>query len=162
LNYERACGGSVLPILDRIEKIRFETTIAAPVEKVWNTMLQDATYREWTAAFHEGSYYEGSWEAGEETRFLSLGGNGMVSRIAENRRHEFISIEHLGLIANGVVDITSAEAKAIAGGRENYSFRERDGVTTLTVEADTTPDYTAMFAEMWPRALSKLKEICER
>jgi uncharacterized protein YndB with AHSA1/START domain len=145
-----------------MEKIGFETTINAPVQKVWNVMLRDATYREWTAAFHEGSYYEGSWEAGEEIRFLSPRGNGMISRIAENRRHEFISIEHLGFVANGVVDTDSAEARAMAGARENYSFSEADGVTTVTVEADTTPDYSEMFAEMWPRALTKLKEICER
>lgn len=145
-----------------MEKIRFQTTINAPVEKVWNTMLQDGTYRQWTAAFHEGSYYDGSWEAGEEIRFLSPGGNGMISRIAENRRHEFISIEHLGFIANGAVDTESAEARSMAGARENYSFHEAGGVTTVSVEADTTPDYSAMFAEMWPRALTKLKQVCER
>jgi uncharacterized protein YndB with AHSA1/START domain len=145
-----------------MEKLQFAITIHAPREKVWNTMLEDATYREWTAEFHPGSYYDGSWNAGEEIRFLSPGGNGMISRIAENRRHEFISIEHLGFIANDVVDTDSADARAMAGARENYTFSEADGVTTVTVEADTTPDYSAMFAEMWPRALRKLKEICER
>ena len=50
----------------------------------------------------------------------------------------------------------------MAGARENYSFSETGGATTVTVQMVTAADYTAMFAEMWPRALQKLKEICER
>jgi uncharacterized protein YndB with AHSA1/START domain len=146
-----------------MEKLKFSTTINAPREKVWNTMLEnDATYREWTSEFHEGSYYDGSWEAGSEIRFLSPGGNGMISRIAENRRPEFISIEHLGWIADGVIDKESESARAMAGARENYMFADAGGGTTVTVEADTTPEFTEMFSEMWPRALQKLKEVCER
>ncbi len=145
-----------------MEKLQFSIGIDAPREKVWNTMLEDATYREWTSAFHEGSYYDGSWKAGREIRFLSPGGDGMISRIAENRAHEFISIEHLGFIANGVVDTDSAGAKAMAGARENYSFNEANGQTLVTVEMDSTPEFAAMFDEMWPRALQQLKQISER
>ena len=36
-------------------KLTFSTTIAAPSELVWRTMLEDATYRNWTSAFQEGS-----------------------------------------------------------------------------------------------------------
>jgi hypothetical protein len=36
----------------------------------------------------------------------------MVAEIAENRRNEFISIRHLGFIANGIVDTTSEVVKA--------------------------------------------------
>ncbi|HEX8280703.1 MAG TPA: SRPBCC domain-containing protein [Chthoniobacterales bacterium] len=145
-----------------MEKLEFAITINAPRAKVWSTMLADATYREWTSAFHAGSFYEGSWEQGSEIRFLIPEGDGMIARIAENRRHEFISIEHLGSIANGVADTESDAAKAIAGARENYTFTEAGGATTVTVNMDTTSEFTAIFAEMWPRALAKLKEVCER
>ena len=40
----------------------FSIMIDAPKEKVWHSMLDDETYRDWTAAFSEGSYYEGAWE----------------------------------------------------------------------------------------------------
>ena len=125
-------------------------------------MLEDATYRQWTSAFCEGSYYDGSWDEGGEIRFLSPGGDGMIARIAENQPQQFISIEHRGLIANGVADTESAEAKSIAGARENYTFTEQNGTTTVTVQVDTTAEYAAMFEGMWPRALEQLKALCER
>jgi uncharacterized protein YndB with AHSA1/START domain len=145
-----------------MQQLQFSITINAPREKVWNTMLDDATYRQWTSAFCEGSCYEGSWEQGSEIRFLSPGGVGMIARIPENRPHEFISIEHRGLITNGVVDTDSEEAKSVAGAHENYTFTQNNGTTTVKVEIDTTPDYAEMFEGMWPRALQQLKALCER
>jgi len=42
----------------------------------------------------------------------SSGGEcGMYSRIKENHLHEFISIEHLSIIKNAVVDTESDEVK---------------------------------------------------
>src|SRR5688572_4275671 len=69
-----------------MQKINFSTTINAPRDVVWDTMLKDATYREWTSAFNpHGSWYEGSWEEGSTIRFLGPDENGqvggMVSRI---------------------------------------------------------------------------------
>ncbi|CAN5719883.1 hypothetical protein BH20VER1_BH20VER1_27190 [soil metagenome] len=144
-----------------MQKLQFSIQINAPREKVWKTMLEDATYRQWTSAFCEGSSYEGSWEEGSEIRFLSPGGDGMIARIAENRPHEFISIAHRGLISKGVADTESEEAKSIAGARENYTFTEQNGTTTVTVEVDTSPEDAAMFEGMWPRALDQLKALSE-
>ncbi|MEX2593834.1 MAG: hypothetical protein WD426_13755 [Anditalea sp.] len=38
------------------QKLHFSKRINAPKEKVWDTMLKDETYREWTSAFTEGSH----------------------------------------------------------------------------------------------------------
>ena len=35
-------------------RLTFSTTINAPKELVWRTMLEDETYRKWTSAFAEG------------------------------------------------------------------------------------------------------------
>jgi hypothetical protein len=99
-----------------MKKIHFKIDINASKEKVWDTMLEDATYREWTAPFNEGSYYKGDWTKGSEIIFLGPDPEtgkegGMVSRIAENKKYEFISIEHLGIIKDGVEDTTSEEVK---------------------------------------------------
>jgi uncharacterized protein YndB with AHSA1/START domain len=48
--------------------LQFTTLIRAPRARVWDTMLEPPTYREWTAAFTEGSHYEGGWEAGDRIR----------------------------------------------------------------------------------------------
>lgn len=52
------------------EKLKYSITINAPKEKVWHTMLDDKTYREWTTEFNPGSYYEGDRKEGSEIRFL--------------------------------------------------------------------------------------------
>lgn len=145
----------------------FSIKINAPKEKVWHAMLDDATYREWTAAFNDGSYYEGNWEKGSKIRFLGPDPEtgetgGMVSRIAENKPYEFISIEHLGIINNGVEDTTSDEAKKWAPAYENYTFKEEDGVTELAVDSDTDEEHLDEFEKMWNAGLQRLKEIAER
>ena len=150
-----------------MQKLHFSIFINAPVEKVWNTMLGDETYRVWTAAFNPGSYFKGNWEPGTKILFLgpnpdgTPGEGGMVSYIRENRKHEFISVEHVGLYANGVEDTTSEEVKKWTPAFENYSFTQKDGGTQVDVDMDISEEYGDMFNEMWPKALQKLKEMCE-
>lgn len=146
--------------------LQFSIHIHAPKEKVWNTMLGETTYPLWTEAFSPGSSYIGSWDEGSEIRFVApdeTGEMGMISRINENRRYAFLSIEHLGLVKNGNADVTSAEAKEWAGTLENYSFREEDGFTHLVVDlaGNIKQEYVQMFEAMWPKALKKLKELAE-
>ena len=149
-------------------KLQFTIDINAPKEKVWEVMFDDATYREWSAAFHEGSYFEGNWEKGSKMKFLAdddEGQSGMYSQVVENRPYEFLSLEHLGVVEDGEIDTESEDAQEWAGAHEDYTLTEKDGVTTVTVDmtGDTVDeDMTDMFAEMWPPALEKLKEIAER
>jgi uncharacterized protein YndB with AHSA1/START domain len=151
-----------------MHRLHFSTTINAPKQKVWDTMLNDETYRQWTRPFHEGSYYEGSWAKG--SKILFLGPNegkvsGMVSRIAENKPQEYISIEHLGEVVDGVEDTTSDRVKLWAGTFENYTFNETDGVTTLDIDIKSEtqdPEMSKMFEQMWPKALQKLKALAEQ
>jgi hypothetical protein len=150
-----------------MQKLHFSITINAPKEKVWHTMLDDKPYREWTAAFNPGSYYKGDWSKGSKILFLGPDPKtgeegGMVSRIAENKPYEFISIEHLGIVKNGVEDTTSEEARKWAPAFENYTFKEKGGATEVLVEMDIEDENKKMFEEMWPKALQKLKEIAEK
>lgn len=142
--------------------LHFTVTINAPREKVWDTVIGPETYKAWTSAFAEGSYYDGSWETGSKIRFLGPGGEGgMSSEIAENRKHEFLSIRHLGIIKDGIEDFTSPEAKAWTPADENYTFTAGDCVTHMDVDVSVPPEYEKMFGEMWPKALRSLKDICE-
>lgn len=146
--------------------LHFSIQINAPREVVWQAMLEKESYHVWTRPFSEGSYYEGSWEQGSEIRFLGpnpdgTGEGGMFSRIKENRPHQFISIEHLGMISNGVVDTTSEEVKKWVPAFENYTFNEKNEGTELLVDINITQEYQDMFKEMWPKALQSLKEYVE-
>ncbi len=130
-------------------------------------MIGQDTYREWVSAFNEGGRFEGSWDQGAKILFLGpdpVTGKegGMVSRIKENRLYEFISIEHLGIVKDGVEDTTSEEARKWSPAYENYTFLEEGGVTEVSVDIDVVEEYADFFNEVWPKALAKLKEISER
>lgn len=143
------------------KKLRFDISIQAPVERVWETMLGPRSYEEWTAPFGEGSRFEGTWEEGARMRFLSPSGDGMVARIAANRPCEFLSIQHLGCITGGVEDGESEMSRAWASAFENYTFRRIGGGTELLVEQDAVADFEQYLLGAWPKALAKLKEMCE-
>ena len=149
-----------------MEKLRQAIFINAPRKRVWDVMLADETYRQWTAPFNPGSYYKGDWSQGSKILFLGPnpsgpGEMGMVSRIRENRPHEFLSIEHLGIVHEGVEDTESAEAKKWAPAYENYTFTEKNGGTELVIDMDIDPAERQNFETMWTEALSKLKRIAE-
>jgi uncharacterized protein YndB with AHSA1/START domain len=143
-------------------RLQFSTTINAPKEIVWRTMLDDETYRKWTSAFQEGSHAVTDWKAGSKALFLAPDGSGMVSRVAEHRPNEFLSLEHVGIVKNGVEDLASDEVKQWVGARENYRIREQAGRVTLTIEMDTVEDHKQYFEDTWPKALAALKELSER
>lgn len=151
-----------------MKKLHFTKFIDAPVEKVWDTMLGEATYRQWTMPFNPGSYYKGDWSEGSKILFLgpnpeSEGSEaGMVSHIKENRKNEFISIEHSGFYKDGVEDTTSEEVLKWAGAHENYTFEEKDGGTEVSIDIDVADEYEPMFRDMWPKALDTLQELSEK
>lgn len=150
-----------------MQKLNFTTTINAPKEKVWHTMLDDETYRIWTEPFAPGSHYKGEWKEGNKLHFLGPDqeGNmsGMVSRINEIREYEYVSIEHLGFVNNGIEDTSSDVIKNWAGAMENYSFKENNNITELVVEliGNIPDEHSDMFKDMWPKALNILKQIAE-
>jgi hypothetical protein len=85
----------------------------------------------------------------------------MVAVIREHRPHEFVSIEYRGQILDGVEDTTSDDARKVAGTHEDYSFAESDGSTTVSVDIDVQEEWSEDFAELWPQALDKLRELAE-
>ena len=145
-----------------MQKLNFSTDIKAPKEKVWQTLWDDASYRNWTSAFSEGSYViTDNWKEGSEVKFLDPTGCGMVSKVAVNRPNEYMSFEHLGEVKDGVEDRSSEKVKEWAGAKENYTLKEANGVTTLAIEMDTADQYKDMFMQMWPKALEKVKALAE-
>jgi uncharacterized protein YndB with AHSA1/START domain len=143
-------------------RLTYSTTIQAPRDVVWRTMLEDETYRAWTSAFHEGSYAVTDWQQGSKALFLGPDGSGMVSRVAEHRPNEFLSLEHVGIVKEGVEDTESDEVRKWAGARENYTLTEERGSVSLRVDMDTSEEHKKFFEDVWPKALAQLKELSER
>jgi hypothetical protein len=150
-------------------KLQFKININAPAAKIYDLMLgitNKTTYEQWTYMINPTSTYEGSWDKGSKILFVGVDNKGekggMVSKIAENIPNQFVSIQHYGLV-KGDIEITEGpEVEKWANGFENYTFVDNNGITTLSVDLDTTEDFTAYMNETYPNALDKLKELCEK
>ena len=65
------------------------------------------------------------------------------------------------MLKDGKEIVDGPEIDSWAGGLENYSFKEEGSQTRLTVEVDTLADYKEYMDKLYPKALEKLKEVCE-
>lgn len=142
-----------------MQTLHYSISIRVPRDQVHRTMLADASYRIWTSEFAPGSHYQGSWDKGAEILFLNPEGFGMRARVAEHRPAEFVSIQMLCEVRDDVPDTQDPWQGAF----ENYTYAEKDGVTTLNVDTGPVPEHWAEFMNnTWPKALAKLKAICEQ
>ena len=145
-----------------MEHIEYKIVIAAPAKKVWETMLQQETYRQWVAKSWPNSFYEGRWAKGEKIRFIGPDGSGTLAEIVELKPYEKLLARHIAILGRGgVEDRTSEVAKGWIGITEGYQFSEHLGKTTLTVTIETYPEWRKMFDDGWPAALDELKKITE-
>lgn len=153
----------------KMEKLKFKISINASANKVYDFMLgisSLSTYEQWTALFNPTSTYEGNWDKGSKILFIGIDEKGekggMVSRIIENIPHQFVSIQHYGLFKADKEITEGAEVEKWANGFENYTFEETNGITTVFVDLDTTEDFIGYMNASYPKALEKLKELCEK
>lgn len=157
-----------------MKKLQFNVSIHAPVTKVYDFMIgitSKETYEQWTSLFNPTSTYEGSWDKGSKILFVGVDEKGkkggMVSKIVENIPNRFVSVQHYGLLKADKEITEGPEVEKWANGFENYTFEENNGSdsyrgTTVTVDLDTTEDFLDYMNENYPKALDKLKEICEK
>lgn len=149
-------------------KLKFNIEINAPANLVYDKMLginDKKTYQQWTAEFNPSSTYEGSWLKGSEIYFIGVDQNGkrggMISKVVENIPNKFVSLQHIGMIDGDKTITDGPEIEKWLGSFENYFFEEENDKTTLKVEMDSNEEFKEYFLSTWPKALAKLKEICE-
>lgn len=169
-----------------MKKLQFKVNIDAPVTRVYDCMLgisSKSTYEQWTSMFNPTSTYEGKWDKGTKIRFVGVDEKGekggMVSRIVENIPNRFVSIQHYGHF-KGDNEITEGpEVEKWGNGFENYTFEETNApsssgsggrpddqagrrTSAVTVDLDSADEYVDYMNQTYPKALDKLKEICEQ
>lgn len=107
----------------------------------------------------EGSYAESSWEQGAKIYFLTPSGEGMFGIIEKMVPNVEMTFRHHGEIKAGVEEIKNWQHAS-----ESYKLVESNGETTVNVVLtmdETNKEYTGYFNDVFPKALSILKEICE-
>jgi hypothetical protein len=145
-----------------MQRSEFSIKISAPRKKVWDTLWNDQTYREWTSVFSEGSYAVSDWKEGSSIHFLSPDGGGMNSVIAELIPQEKMAFRHLGMIKDFKALPEDERSREWAGAMEIYTLKDDEGGTQLKVELDTTEKDKEYFVKTFPRAMEIVKEISER
>ena len=145
--------------LNELNHTNFSIHIKAPCEKVWDILWNDATYRQWTAVFHEGSHAVSDWKEGSKVQFLTPDGSGMYSTIIQNTPNERMSFKHIGEIKKGE---EQKPDESWTGAMETYLLHEMDGATELRVELEGIEEYQDYFNKTFPKALDKVKELAEK
>lgn len=141
-----------------MKKLHYAIDISAPPMTVWNVLWDDASYRDWSSAFGEGSYAVSDWNEGSPIKFIdALSNDGMSAIIEKKTPGEFMCFKHVGEISNGK-ERPYPEDKV---GRERYTLTDISGITRLEVDLDAPEAYQSMFDDMFPKALRRVKELAE-
>jgi len=145
--------------------MHFEIKINAGAEDVYRTMIDKKKYSEWTSVFNPKAHFEGSWERGSKILFLGTDKDGteggMIGRIRENIPGRFISLEYVGVVEKGKEILSGSKVDAWSGALENYTFSEDNSQTVLKIDVDVAGEWKSYFENVWPKALDKLRSICE-
>ncbi|MBL1220540.1 SRPBCC domain-containing protein [Chryseobacterium sp. L7] len=139
-----------------MKKLFFEIQIDTPPEKVWDVLWSDITYRQWTTAFTEGSFYQGTFDEGSIVKFLDPNNDGMFSRVEKNIPNKEIKFLHLGEIYGGV-----EKEQNWGDATEAYILQETETGTLLKIEINTPDEFQSFFEEKFPTALGIVKNLSE-
>lgn len=142
-----------------MQDMKFSIDIHAPKEKVWVTLWQDETFREWAGIIDPGTYMVGELKAGNEVQYISAeNGYGVTSLVAELAEGEYLLLRHQ---ADTQDSGQNTRAKEWTGGEESYRLAENEGITTLTVTFGVPAHLEGYFSDAYPKALQCVKELSE-
>lgn len=140
-------------------QLQFTTKIKATKQKVWETLWNDKTFRDWASIIDEGTYMEGEIIEGQTVRFISsVSGYGVTSLVEKLVSYEFVLLKHM---ADTKDNGKNTREKEWTGGTESYSLIEQDGFTTLTIKTEVPKELEKIFLESMPKALEMIRELGE-
>jgi uncharacterized protein YndB with AHSA1/START domain len=143
-----------------MNEMQFSIEIEATRERVWETLWQDATFREWASIIDPETHLVGELKQGGEVQFLSAAnGYGVTSLVEELVPGEFLLLRHRADTQDAGQRDRDAQW---TGGAERYWLAEKEGATTLTVAFGVPPELEEYFAATYPKALERVKVLAER
>jgi uncharacterized protein YndB with AHSA1/START domain len=145
---------------NKMKKMKFTIEINTSKEKVWNTLWDDKTFREWANIIDPGTYMVGDLKEGNEIQFISSeNGYGVTSLVEKLVTNQFLLLRHHADTQKGG---KQEREKQWTGGEEIYSLVEKDGITALTVTFDVPPEMEEYFKVNYPKAFERVRELSEK
>ncbi|MGL3001111.1 SRPBCC domain-containing protein [Flavobacterium sp. RSSB_23] len=144
-----------------METLHFSILIQAPKEKIWAVLWDDATYRQWTSAFCEGTYAVSDWEEGSKIHFLSPTGEGMNSLIQTKQEYEYMAFKHLGELKNFQEMPIDEATQVWTGAMETYRLTTTTDGVLLETTMDCLAQYQQYFEDTFPKGLTIVKQLSE-
>jgi uncharacterized protein YndB with AHSA1/START domain len=145
-------------ITEAMKEMQFSIRIRATKERVWDTLWQDETLREWASIIDPGTYMVGDLKEGNEVQFISASGYGVTSLVEKLVAGESLLLKHR---ADTQEEGKRERVKEWAGGEESYSLAEKDGTTTLNVTFGVPPELEEYFKVNYPKALKRVQVLAE-
>lgn len=143
-----------------MKEMQFSIEIHATKARVWDTLWQDETFRQWAGVIDPETYMVGDLKEGNEIQFISAAnGYGVTSLVEKLVAGEFLLLRHR---ADTKEDGKQEREKEWTGGQESYRLEETDGTTTLTVAFDVPLELKEYFKVNFPKALERVKILSER
>lgn len=140
-------------------ELEFSIRIDQSKEKVWITLWDKQSFRDWANNIDEGTYLKGNLVEGNEIQFISsVNGYGVTSLVAELIPNQYILFKHAADTQN-----TGAETrdKQWTGGSESYTLVEGNNSTLLTIRSEIPEELVDYFNQAMPIALNRIKELAE-
>ncbi|MEN6594501.1 MAG: hypothetical protein ABFC31_06090 [Clostridiaceae bacterium] len=143
-----------------MKKLQFSIEINASTERVWTTLWEDITFRDWASILDEGTYMQGVMKEGNEIQFISsVNGYGVTDLVEKLNPNAFVLFRHG---ADTKESGQQEREKEWTGGTESYSLTEKNGVTTLVVKTDVPQEQEEIFQIRFPKALERIKTLAEK
>lgn len=149
-----------------MKRIFLERTFETTPELLWELIVDVDHYRYWTEAFCKGSDFMGDWSKESDIYFYAENDSGldsgMVSKVVESIWPSKISIEHRGVLVDGVFDAASNDSKKWAPAYENYRLiKLSDKLTRFELEQDLPDEEESNFIGLWEEAFDRMKTYIE-
>jgi uncharacterized protein YndB with AHSA1/START domain len=131
--------------------------IDAPIEKVYEVLVNPQYTRAWGNAFSAGAYVESDWKPGSEVVWKDKDGNvGAKGLVVEN--------EPMRRITVAFYDDVNEKPPAQPGQyKEVYSVQTSRHQSRLEIVASGLPDSDVVIhSPLWDKALLMIKELAEK
>jgi uncharacterized protein YndB with AHSA1/START domain len=141
-----------------MKPITFTVKINASKEKVWDTLWQDKTLRQWAGIIDPGTHMVGELKENEEVQYISGNGYGVTSLVEKLIPGEYLVLRHEADTQDAG---TRKRKKQWTGGKETYQLAEQKGITTLTIAFDVPQELEDTFNVSYPEAMRCIKTLSE-